>query len=117
MSETVTETPIATPETPAEFLAGVADTAPSQTVEIVDDTAATADIDPAPKPDKIERRVANLTRKMGEAERARAAAEARADAAEAGVAHQDAGQAQRAQRVALRGGRAPGYSVWSFTEM
>lgn len=79
MSETVTETPIATPETPAEFLEGVADT----TAAVVDAPADPEPEQPAPKPDKIERRVANLTRKMADADRARAAAEARAEAAEA----------------------------------
>lgn len=80
MSETLTPTP----ETAAEFLEGVADTAPSQTAEVVEtvDTPE-PEAEPAPKPDKIERRVANLTRKMADADRARAAAEARADAAEA----------------------------------
>lgn len=80
MSETLT----AQPETPTEFLEGVANTAPSQTAEVVETTETPdAEPEPAPKPDKIERRVANLTRKMADADRARAAAEARAEAAEA----------------------------------
>lgn len=81
MSETIT-TPAA-PETPTEFLEGVAATAPSQAAEVVETTDEPVDPEPAPKPDKIERRVANLTRKMADADRARAAAEARAEAAEA----------------------------------
>lgn len=84
MSETLTP---AQPESPTEFLEGVAATAPSQTAEVVETTDAPAEPEqeqPAPpKPDKIERRVANLTRKMADADRARQAAEARAEAAEA----------------------------------
>lgn len=79
MSETLTPTP----ETPVEFLEGVAETAPSQTSDVVETVETPAEPEPAPKPDKIERRVANLTRKMADADRARASAEARAEAAEA----------------------------------
>jgi hypothetical protein len=85
MSEAITPPP----ETPAEFLEGVAATAPSQAAEVVAETTDEPPADPAPKPDKIERRVANLTRKMGEAERAREAAERRAEAAEALVRARD----------------------------
>jgi hypothetical protein len=80
MSETLTP---AQPETPAEFLEGVAATAPSQAAEVIETTETPAEPEPAPKPDKIERRVANLTRKMADADRAREAAERRAEAAEA----------------------------------
>lgn len=79
MSETLT----AQPETPSEFLEGVAATAPSQAAEVIETTDPPADPDPAPKPDKIERRVGNLTRKLADEGRARASAEARAEAAEA----------------------------------
>lgn len=78
MSETTT--PPA--ETPAEFLEGVAATAPSQGAEVVAETPETpAEPEPAPKPEKIERRIANLTRKMAEETRAREAAERERDAA------------------------------------
>lgn len=82
MSDTITEAP----ETPAEFLEGVAATAPSQAAEVVDGTETTtppADTGTEEKPDKVKRRVANLTRKYVDADRAREAAEARAEAAEA----------------------------------
>lgn len=46
-------------------------------------TEAPAEPDPTPKPDKVERRIANLTRKMADEARLREAAERRADAAEA----------------------------------
>lgn len=79
MSETLTPTP----ETPTEFLEGVAATAPSQTADVVETVEAPTEPDPAPKPEKVERRFSNLTRKLADEGRARASAEARAEAAEA----------------------------------
>lgn len=84
MSETITETAAPQAETATEFLEGVAGTSPAQSAEVVTETPPETTETPAepPKPDKVERRIANLTRKMAEESRARAAAEARAEAAE-----------------------------------
>ncbi len=85
MSENTSTTATPPPETATEFLEGVAATPPAQPAEVVTEAPSEApDADQAQpaKPDKVERRIANLTRKMGEEARLRAAAEARAEAAE-----------------------------------
>lgn len=80
MSETITDPVIEPVATPA-----IEPTDPV-TETPAPETPTEPAAEPPPKPDKIERRIANLTRKMADEARAREAAERRAEAAEALVA-------------------------------
>lgn len=84
MSETVQ----AQPESAAEFLEGIAATAPSQAAEVVTETvdpsaaaAAEPPAEPEPKPKRTDRHIANLTRRLADESRLREAAERDAHAA------------------------------------